>query len=128
MSENVNLKWTHTMHHCVEIHNAMSELTGNPNKTNEQHRELEVARITRDVKNLQIIHSWFTENYPFPEKAELMCISTNLTAPQDSNTNCDRANEIGAKINPSIIKHTHLQMCPEKRTLLLMLHCTVHLK
>ena len=59
----------HTMHPCAEIHNAMSELTGNENKTNEQHRELEVARITRDVKDLQIIHGWFTENLLFPEKA-----------------------------------------------------------
>ena len=47
----------------------MSELTGNENKTSEQHRELEVARITRDVKDLQIIHGWFTENLLFPEKA-----------------------------------------------------------
>ena len=46
----------HTMHPCAEIHNAMSELTGNGNKTSEQHRELEVSRITRDVKDLQIIH------------------------------------------------------------------------
>ena len=50
----------HTMHPCAEIHNAMLELTGNANKTSEQHRELEVARITRNVKDLQIIHSWFT--------------------------------------------------------------------
>ena len=44
----------HTVHPCAEIHNAMSELTGNANKTSEQHRELEVARIARDVKNLHI--------------------------------------------------------------------------
>ena len=44
----------HTMHTCAEIYNAMSELTGNANKTSEQHRELEVARITRDVKDLHI--------------------------------------------------------------------------
>ena len=40
----------HTMHPYAEIHNAMSELVGNANKTSEQHRELEVARITRDMK------------------------------------------------------------------------------
>ena len=45
------------MHQCAEIHDAMSELTGNANKTSEQHRELRVARITRDIKDLQIIHS-----------------------------------------------------------------------
>ena len=42
----------HTMYPCTEIHNAMSELTRNANKTSEQYRELEVARITRDVKDL----------------------------------------------------------------------------
>ena len=40
------------MHRCAEIHNAMSELTGNANKTSEQYCELRVARITRDVKDL----------------------------------------------------------------------------
>ena len=102
MSENVNLTWIHTMHRCAEIHNLMSELIGNANRTSEQHRELGVARIARDVKDLQIIHSWFTENYPFAEKAELTCISTGLTVPQDSDINCDRANEIGAKIQQSL--------------------------
>ena len=42
----------HTMYPCTELHNAMSELTRNANKTSEQYRELEVARITRDVKDL----------------------------------------------------------------------------
>ena len=60
------------MHRCAEIHNAMSELTGNVHKTSEQHRELGVATIKRDVKDLQITHGWFTENYPFPEKTELV--------------------------------------------------------
>ena len=100
------------MHRSAEIHNTMSELTRNVNKFIEQNRELGVARITRDVKDLQTIHSYFTENYPFSEKAELMCISTGLTAPQASDINCDKANEIGAKIHLSTIKHTHLQKCP----------------
>ena len=102
MSENINLKWTHTMHRCAEIHNAMLELTWNAYKTSEQHCKLRNARITRDVKNLQIIHSWFTENCSFLEKAELLCVSTGLTASQDSDINCDRANEIGVKIQQPI--------------------------
>ena len=95
------------MHRCAEIHNAMSELTGNANKTSEQHCELSVARITRDVKDLQIIHSWFTENYPFQEKVELMCISTGLIAPKDSDIISDRANEIGAKIQQFLDDQTY---------------------
>ena len=35
MSKNVNLKWAHTMYRWNEI----SELTGNTNKTSEQHCE-----------------------------------------------------------------------------------------
>ena len=71
------------------------------------------------MKDLQIIHSWFTENFPLTEKAELMFISTALTALQHSDISCDKANEISAKNYDSIIKHTHLQKCPEKRRLLL---------
>ena len=96
----------------------MSELTRNANKFSEQHRELGIARITRDVKDLQIIHSWFTENYPFSEKAKPMCVSSGLTAPQASDINCDKANKIGANIHLSIIKHTHLQKCPFNTILL----------
>ena len=95
------------MHRCAEIHNAMSELTGNANKTSEQHCELSVARITRDVKDLKIIHSWFTENYPFQEKVELMCISTGLIAPIDSDIISDRANKIGAKIQQFLDDQTY---------------------
>ena len=86
----------------------MLELTGNPSKISEQHCELEVARKTRDVRDLQIIHSWFTENYPYSEKTEHMFIFKGLTAPQDSDINLDKANEIGTKIYCSIIKRTHL--------------------
>ena len=57
-----------------------------------------------------------------------MFISTALTALQHSDINCDKANEIGAKVYASIIKHTHLQNCPEKRRLLPYLGGTVHLK
>ena len=53
-------------------------------------------------------------NYPFPEKAELMFISTGLTAPQDSDINCDKLNEIGAKIYPSIIKTYTSAKVPRK--------------
>ena len=97
-----------TMHRCAEIHYTMLELTGNPSKISEQHCELGVARKTRDVRDLQIIHSWFTENYPCPEKTEHMFISTGLTAPQDSDINLVKASEIGTKICCSIIKHSHL--------------------
>ena len=116
------------MHRCAEICNTMSELTGNANKTSEKHCELGIARITRDVKDLQIIYSWFTENYRLPEKAELMCISTCLTVPQDSDISCDRANEIGAKIQQSLDNETYTSakvLRKEKIVTLATLHSTL---
>ena len=49
-----------------------------------------LKRAVKDAKDL--IQSWFTENYLFPDKAELMCFFTSLTATQDSDVNCDRTN------------------------------------
>ena len=80
----------HMMHRCAEIHNMMLQLTRNANKTSENHCELGVARITRDMKDLQTTHSWFTENYPFSEKAELIFISKGFTTPEDSDIGCDK--------------------------------------
>ena len=118
------------MHRCAEIHNAMSGLTGNANKTSEQHCELRVARMTRDVKDLQIIHSWFTENYPFQEKAELKCISTGLNAPKDYDIICNRANEIGAKIQQSLSDQTYTSakaLWKKKIVTLATLHSTLNI-
>ena len=47
-------------------------------------------RAVKDAKDL--IQSWFTENYLFPDKAELMCFFASLTATQDSDVNYDRTN------------------------------------
>ena len=61
--------------------------------------------------------------------AQLMCISTCLTAPQDSDINYNGASEIDVKVSSSsTIKHTHLQKYPGKRRLLLYLYCTVYFK
>lgn len=63
----------------------------------------------------------FTKDYSFPETAELFCLSTGLAAPQDSDINCYRANETGAKIQRSsnpIIKYTNLQKRPKREVLI----------
>ena len=39
------------MYPCAEIFNAISELTGNANRTSEK-RELETARTAKDMKDL----------------------------------------------------------------------------
>ena len=45
MTENVILTWDHTMHACAQVHNAMTQLTGNHHKTTNQHAEFGASRI-----------------------------------------------------------------------------------
>ena len=40
MTENVILIWVHTMHACAQVHNAMTQLTGNHHKASNQDAEL----------------------------------------------------------------------------------------
>ena len=39
MTENVILTWVHTMHECVQVHNAMIQLTGNHRQTSNRRGE-----------------------------------------------------------------------------------------
>ena len=65
----------HMMHPCAEIHNAMSELTGSANKTSEQHLELEVARITRDLRK---VDSYLQKTFLSQKKPSLFYLSLRL--------------------------------------------------
>ena len=40
MTENVILIWVHTMQACAQVHNTMTQLTGNNRKTNNHDAEL----------------------------------------------------------------------------------------
>ena len=57
-----------------------------------------------------------------------MCISTGLFAPKDSDIICDRANEIGAKIQQSLDDQTYTSakvLWKKKIVILATLHSTL---
>ena len=56
MTENIILTWVHTMYACAQVHNAMTQLTGNHHKTSSQHGELGACRIKRDNEDLEKIN------------------------------------------------------------------------
>ena len=76
----------------------MSNLTGQIHQTSEQLVELRESRINRDTKDLTILQSWFGEHSPFTNARELVSIATGITATEESLVNCDKAEEVGNKI------------------------------
>ena len=81
LSESVRHIWVFMMHHCANLYNAMSRLTGKKLKTSLQHVHLSTARREKDSKDLVKFIQWFDVNNPFDlEVHELMSLSTGLTA------------------------------------------------
>ena len=102
MSDSVIVMWIYSMHRLAGIHNAMSNLTGQIHQTSEQHVELRESRINRDTMDLTILQSWFREHSPFTNARELMSIATGITATEESLVNCDKAEEVGNKIQHTL--------------------------
>ena len=103
MTENVILTWVHTMHACAQVHNAMTQLTGNHHKTSNQHAELGVSRIKRDNDDLENIKLWIENSNPFDDNEPLLrSIATGLTATEGDGINCDEAEKIGQAIQDQL--------------------------
>ena len=99
MSENVMLAWVHTKHICAQIHNSMTEITGNYHKTSNQHTEIGTNRIKRDNEDLEKIKLWLETHDPFDENEPfLKNIATGVTATEEDGINCDTAENIGQEI------------------------------
>ena len=54
------------------------------------------------MKDLETIKTWFNEHPSFTNVPGLMSIANGLTATNESKVNCDSAEEVGAKIQPTL--------------------------
>ena len=103
MTENVILIWDHTMHACAQVHNAMTQLTGNHHKTSNPDAELVASRIKRDNENLENIKLWIENHNPFDDNEPLLTsIATGLTATEGDGINCDEAEKNGQAIQDQL--------------------------
>ncbi|KAK6168833.1 hypothetical protein SNE40_020007 [Patella caerulea] len=101
LSESVRYQWVHTMHHRAAIHDAMTTLTGRRRTSSNQHVELGTSRKHRDQADLAKFRQWLDNHNPFePGIPVLRSLSTGITATED--INCDRAEEVGYKIQTSL--------------------------
>ena len=103
MTENVILTWVHTMHECVQVHNAMTQLTGNHYQTSNQRGELGVSRIKRDNDDLEKIKLWIENHNPFYDNEPLLrSIATGLLGTEEDGITCDEAEKIGQAIQDQL--------------------------
>ena len=103
MTENVILIWDHTMHACAQVHNAMTQLTGNHHKTSNPDAELVASRIKRDNEDLENIKLWIENHNPFDDNELLLrSIATGLTATEGDGINCDEVEKIGQAIQDQL--------------------------
>ena len=71
-------------------------------ETSEQHVEQRESRIKRALMDLATLQDWFEDHSPFANFTELMSIANGVTASEESQVNCDEAEQIGAKIQQSL--------------------------
>ncbi len=99
ITESVRLQWVYSLHKCAGVHDAMTTTTNLKHKTSDQHIELGTSRSKRDFEDLRNIQEWFNQHEPFNvNEGRLRSLSSGLTATDGDSVNCDRTEEVGAKI------------------------------
>ena len=103
LTESVRLQWVYSMHKCAAIHRSMTTLTGLNHDTSEQHVDLGTSRSNRDFHDLNNIQQWFDQHEPFDlTEKRLRSLSSGLIAADDDCINCDKVEEIGARIQEQL--------------------------
>ncbi len=89
------------------------ECTNTKHKTSEQHVELSSSRCSRDFQDLSKIKEWFDQHESFNLDENGLC-SLGLTAADGDGINCDRAEEVGARIQKKL-DHVSIAQASLKR-------------
>ena len=88
--------WLFSTPICVEIKEALRNITGVSYETSEQHKETTLSRGKRDYKDASIIAENIVDRNPLQKSIDLISIETGEVA--DCSVNDYLANEIGEKI------------------------------
>ena len=103
LTESVRLQWVYSMRKCAAIHRSMTTLTGLNHDTSDQHNDLGSSRSNRDFHDLNDIQQWLDQHEPFDLTEErLRSLSSGLIAADDDCINCDKVEEIGARIQEQL--------------------------
>ena len=97
MTETVRLQWIYSMHKCVGVHDAMIIITSLKHNTSDQHVELGISRCKCNFEDLCSIQEWFDQH-----EALVHSLSSGLIAADGDAINCDKTEQIGAKIQKQL--------------------------
>ena len=83
----------------------MTTITNLKHRTSEQHIELGASRSKRDFDDLRKIEERFDQHEPFNLNEEKLCsLSSGLTAADCDGVNCDKTEQVGAKMHEQLNK------------------------
>jgi hypothetical protein len=80
MTKSVSTVWVSTLPQCATVHLAMYSLTS-LHQTNQEHVDMGVSRVRRDVVDMKKFEDWLDVNDPFDVRdGRLRSLSTGVTA------------------------------------------------
>jgi len=104
LTESVRLQWVLSTHKCAAVHRSMTTLTGLNNDTSYQHIDLGATRRNHDFRDLNSIQQWFDQHEPFDLTEErLQPLSSGLVAADSDCINCDKVEEVEARIQKQLV-------------------------
>ncbi len=81
----------------------MTTITNLKHRTSKQHIELGASRSKRDIDDLTKIQEWFHQHEPFNlNEKRLHSLSSGLATSNGDGVNCDKTEQIGAKIHEQL--------------------------
>lgn len=96
MTEKKRSPWLLSMTACVNINNAIHELTGTRYHSIDQHKKSSGTRKERHRKNITTFLSFLCERNPFVEKHSLRNVATGIIA--ESSVNAATEHNVGVHI------------------------------
>lgn len=113
MTESQRLVWLLSTPACAQINCAMQDLTSVTYATSEQHKDVSKARLERDMSDTLEVLEYLKPRSPFGENPTLHSIASGIKA--DAAVNCDRAQEVGEKIQAEMVGKTITQHTFKKK-------------
>ena len=102
---------------CIPIMKALENLSGTSSASSEQHvaykdhKELRPARQNRDITHLVKFISWLKTHNP-KYQTKLTSVFSDMSA--DETINCDRADEVGSKLQKAMVGKKFAELTPKR--------------
>ena len=127
--ESVRNLWVLSLSHCDQLDRAVKDFAGLNVQSDTGNKELGVTRRARDVEHTNAFYKWLSVRNPFlVEDEHLYSLSSGIVADSNDSVNCERAEEIGQRIQKSFDNKTIDQCCVKRKDLLRPISSLIKIK